>query len=62
VCPIKFVEIEFSLWSTEMLGNGVADISLPTCQGWTIPKKDEVPTRLLGGLIVLRQGMEEIRI
>lgn len=24
ICPIKFAEIEFSLWSTEMLDNGVA--------------------------------------
>ncbi len=24
VCPVKFAEIEFSLWSTEMLDNGVA--------------------------------------
>lgn len=33
VCPISVVEIEFSLWSTEMLTNGVA----ATCKELSIP-------------------------
>lgn len=27
VCPIKFAEVEFSLWSTEILDNGIAAIA-----------------------------------
>ena len=34
VCPISVAEIEFSLWSTEMLTNGVAAV----CKELDIPR------------------------